>query len=298
VSALTGTDQPHPRAERGGALTEAYAGLARGEQQRISELIQALDQQSAADPDDGYAAFYAGVFRVWKIAEGELTLEALLGSLSNAQDMLTNLERGHALVPADFRITAFLGLAQVLVGGTLGDDVLLDRGMETFDLAVEQHAPYGRFLRAIAISLLPSDHKYFHFVLEDIAAGAIDCKFPSGQHGAAFQYPTDEEYRSRVCLNKSVVPHVWEGTFITYGDMATKAGWDAERVRALYRSAMTSPDYEDWAFRELLEQRIADTDKRVAAYADSDPFNDPVVWGGDGHICTGCHKDMASLVAR
>lgn len=291
-------DRVHPRAERGGALTEAYAGLARGEQERISELIAGIDAQAAANPDDRYAVFYAGVFRLWRLAEGELTLDALLGSLTNSEDMLRNLERAHALLPDDFRVTAFFGMAQVLVGGVMGDDDLLDEGILMLDHAVDQEPSYGHFLRAIGVSVLPANHERFHYVLDDMAAATVACKFPSGRDGAAYEYPTDDEVRSRVCLNMSVVPHVWEGMFLTYGDMALKAGLDAERARALYRSAKTSPDYDDWAYRDLLEQRITDADERFAALADDDPFNDPAVWAADGHVCTGCHEDVASLVAK
>jgi Putative transposase len=288
----------HPRAERGGALTDAYAGLARGEQQRISDLITAIDAQAASDPDDRYAVFYAGVFRLWRLAEGELTLEAVLGSLANAQDMLANLERAHELLPDDFRVTAFFGMAQVLVGGVMGDDELLDAGMATLEHAIEQEPPYGRYLRAMGLSVLPTDHEYFRHVLDDMAAGTLACKHPSGSDSVAYEYPTDGAPRSRVCLNESIVPHVWEGYFMSYGDMALKAGWDAERVRALYRSAKTSPDYEDWFYRDVLDQRIADADKGVAAFADEDPWNDPLIWTAGGTVCTGCHADVASIVAK
>jgi hypothetical protein len=72
--------------------------------------------------------------------------------------------------------------------------------------------------------------------------------------------------------------------------MVLKAGGDAERARALYRSAQTSPTYDSWPFASLLEERIATAEARRAQYADPNPLNDPPVWALDGHICRGCHQ--------
>ena len=76
-------------------------------------------------------------------------------------------------------------------------------------------------------------------------------------------------------------------------DPAAAAAWMREyfiRARAVYRSAMTSPTYDRWPFKNVLEQRLADADQNAAAYKDADPWNDPAVWAGAGKVCSGCHQ--------
>jgi hypothetical protein len=118
-----------------------------------------------------------------------------------------------------------------------------------------------------------------------------DCHVQVDANGT-YQYPTDKRTdRSRICANEGIVPHSWEGYFANFGDIALKSGLGAERARAIYRSAQTSPTYATWPFKEVLEKRIADADKAAAAYADADPLNNPTVWALDGNICLGCHQE-------
>jgi len=73
----------------------------------------------------------------------------------------------------------------------------------------------------------------------------------------------------RACWNSWIAPHNFEGFFLNMGDMLVKSG-DWQRARKLYQNARLSPDYAQWPFREVLEQRIRDAADNVVA------FNAPV----------------------
>lgn len=268
-------------AMRGDALTDAYAALTRGDKAAIPEVVTAIDRQSSSQPEDPYAVFYAGAFRLWQLAENL--------DLGSAQGVLDNLERAHELLPDDFRITGFYGLSQVIIGG-IGDAALLGAGLQTLEHGVGQQSTYGHFLRATAVSTLSSTHPAFKTALSDMEGVGPDCKVEIDTEGT-YHYPTDLTVsRPRVCTNDGIVPHAWEGYFASFGDIALKAGEPAERARALYRSAMTAPTYKDWPFKQLLEQRIEAAEANAAAYADANPLNDPGVWSLGGNICVGCHQ--------
>lgn len=267
-------------AARRDALTDAYAALTRGDRSSLPSIVAAIDAQSAANPDDRYAVFYAGVFRLWGLAEG--------GDITGAPGVIDNLERAHELLPDDFRVTGFYGMSQVMFG-SLTDPQALDTGLEVLALAVKQQSAYGHFLRATAVSGFPADDPNFKIALTDLLGFGQDCVMPDSE--GIYHYPTnDEPSRSRVCNDESIVPHVWEGYFLTAGDIALKTGWDATKASALYRSVQTSPHYETWPFKAVLEQRIADAEANAAAYADGNPLNDPATWVLSGNICVGCHQ--------
>jgi hypothetical protein len=276
-----GSDLVPANPARGDALSDAYAALTRGDRSNIGSVIAAIDQQSAAQPDNAYAVFYAGAFRLWGLSE--------LTDPTTAPGVLDNLERAHAMLPSDFRVTGFYGMSQVVVGG-LGDAQLQQDGLQTLAKAVEQESTYGHFLRATAVSTLDPSDPLFQMALSDMQAMGPDCKVQIDANGT-YHYPTDmQTVRSRICTNDGIVPHAWEGYFASFGDIALKSGMDAEHARAIYRSAQTAPTYGEWPFKQVLEQRIADAEQAAAAYADANPLNDPTVWALSGNICVGCHQ--------
>jgi hypothetical protein len=271
-----------PSTMRGDALTDAYAVLTRGDRTSVASVVAAIDAQMVANPDDKYAVFYAGAFRLWQLAE---TL-----NITAAPGVLDNLQRAHALLPDDFRVTGFYGVSQVLVG-TLSDPQGVDAGLQTLALGVQQHPTYNHFLRATALSFLSASDPAFPTALSDMQGFGPDCDLTIDSDGT-YHYPMNPVAgRTRVCTNDGIVPHLWEGYFITFGDIALKSGWDAKRARAIYRSAQTAPTYQAWPFKQELEQRIIDADMNAAAYADGNPLNDPTVWALSGSICVGCHQE-------
>jgi hypothetical protein len=231
--------------------------------------------------------------RLWKMAEGATEIGDLLQKPSLPDQIVSNLEQARALSPGDFRVPGFLGLAQVSVGRLSSDQTVIKKGLATLDEAIVQFPAYGHFLRAASTLGMAKDDPLFTQALNDLIALTKECEFDEGDAETAYVYPRGptEPPISRLCLDEGIVPHIWEGIFITFGDVALKAGWSAPRVQALYRSAQTAPAYARWPFAPQLVQRIAKTEENVRLYADANPLNDPGLWANEGHICTGCHQD-------
>ena len=81
---------------------------------------------------------------------------------------------------------------------------------------------------------------------------------------------------------------VFEGFFLHNGDLLAKAG-RPEAARTMYANARLAPSYEQWPFRDLLEERIASADERARAHASPDPDARPAVMVETAYSCTGCH---------
>ena len=126
--------------------------------------------------------------------------------------------------------------------------------------------------------------------ISDLAALTDACGYETDASGS-FQYLSGrQDYQHHVCNNEAIVPHVFEGVFITYGDYALKAGFAPDKVRAIYSSAKNSPTYADWPFAHELEKRLEQIEVRAGLYADQDPFNDPPLWTAGKWVCVGCHQ--------
>jgi tetratricopeptide (TPR) repeat protein len=291
VSSTSSADAGEESAQIG--LAAAYEGLTHGRVSEIDSVLSDLDRRLQQQPDDGYAHFYAAAFRLWKLSEDSNSLGGLLGALRLPDETIAHFERAQQLMPDDFRVPGFFGLTQLSIGTLTSDEASTQRGLRTLDRAIELYPAYGYFLRATATSGRAKDDPLFATTIGDMERMAEACLLQKGGEQVAYLYPdaTDSVPHPRVCSNAGIVPHVWEGTFISFGDIALKSGVAAARVRALYRTAQASPAYATWPFARMLEQRIQDVETNAALYADTNPFNDPPVWAASGHICVGCHQE-------
>ena len=276
---------------RTAVTAEAYAILSRGEIERVSEVLVDLDRAGELEPPDAYAVLYAGAFRLWKGVQGTVGLGDLLALPTVADQWLVQLTRAHDLLPDDFRVTGFLCNARLIVGTLRADDELFARGMATCETAIAQMPAYGYFLRATATAILPSDDPHFT-AFDDMLALMDACQYPLGDAEHRYQYPADASATplAGICLDEGIVPHVFEGIFLMFGDVTLKATGDVTLARALYRSAQTAPNYESWPFAKDLEERIEQASDRAARFHDADVLNDPL-WASK--ICVGCHQDGA-----
>jgi hypothetical protein len=284
-----GTSPPVPT--HSAVTTHAYAALTKGAIDQVSQELEALDAAAAKDPPDEYAVFYSGAFRLWKAAQATSTLTDVLALPGLADEWLSRLTRAHTLLPDDFRITGFLCNAQVIVSGLRSDKALLAQGLTTCDAVIAEFPPYGHFLKAAATSTYPASDPVFASAFDDMTALAKTCGYSGADATHAYSYPAHPEAETApgVCLDEGIVPHVFEGAFIVFGDLALRVKNDPELARKLYRSAQTAPHYATWPFAKDLEQRIQEADDRAARFNDTNPLNDPDSW--NTKICVGCHQD-------
>jgi hypothetical protein len=263
---------------RGGALTTAYSAMSRGDHSNLSAIIQGVDQQRDTNPDDPYGYFYAGVFRLWAAADTDGT--GLLAVPDVITGTLSNLATANERLPDDFRASGFYGMSQIVLGGDV------EGGLATLQKSIDLFPEYGHFLRGFATaSLASTDPTFLKYGPSDMEAITKDCMLETDASGA-WVYPKEghPKYGKRVCTNSGIVPHVWEGWFMTFGDLAVKAGWTAERASAAYRTAKSSPTYDQWPFKNELEQRISNL-------ADGNPANEVQFTVTGMHICSTCHKE-------
>jgi hypothetical protein len=96
----------------------------------------------------------------------------------------------------------------------------------------------------------------------------------------------------RACWNSWIAPHNFEGFFMNMGDMLVKAGeWQTAQI--IYADAKLSATYDQWKFRDVLEERIAAAQVNVTVFNESAPGADKSrqrMMIATPFACMACHQ--------
>ena len=125
----------------------------------------------------------------------------------------------------------------------------------------------------------------------------IDRTNPTAAIVLRAQATEQDPRRRRACWNSWIAPHNVEGFFLNMGDMLVKSGDWRTGVR-VYALAQGMDTYPRWAFRDVLEARIARAEQNVAAFrrpdADgperADESQGPRIMLRSRFACVACHQ--------
>lgn len=275
-------------------IVDTYQSLVAADHAALPRLIPSMDALFERNPDDGVVAFYSGIVHLWNLTRARQDPNRDLLSMAIESDTaIASFERAVVLRPTSEHAAAFLGAALLAVGDYIGNEVRIEEGRRVIDGAVPLHPAYVNGVRGIGFGALARSHPLFAEAEPALFAVVEACGYQgSGEFGLRFAYPEGAlPSPRRVCNDSGLVAHVWEGLFLTFGDVLVKQG-DAARARVVYENARSSPAYDRWILRDLLEERIAGADARAALYLDDDPANDPLTWMEEDQVCVGCHASI------
>jgi hypothetical protein len=266
----------------------AYTALVNGQSDKTPALLAAIDTMVQEDPENGRAALYSGFMGLWEMDQGQLSEAELLGT---ATTTVKRFAVARQLLPNDDRTSGILGLARVKVGKATANSDMVSQGMANLDDGIAVFPAYAHFLRAQATDAAPGNSADFADAISHMFAVLDACREVPDASGVYIYQVGPLDRGRRPCNDEGIVLHVFEGFFLHFGDYLLKAGWTADKVRPIYRSATTSPTFGHWPFASLLQERIDQADQRAALYADGDPTNDPTLFSTSGHECLGCHEN-------
>lgn len=243
----------------------------------------ALDQRAAATaglaaaarefPEEEEFALLSGLANLWRVAEpSPEEVDDMTGFIFAALNARSDLERAYELCPTDHRIPAWLGPILVNQGRSLMDDATVQEGLSILQKGIDHYPAFVLFSKLLVYADRPRDDPSFQAALDAITANIAACR------------PSDP-----ACSNHPHVAHNIEGAAVFMGDAFTKAG-DEVRARESYALVEDSPNVADWDYHELLQNRLDTMEQRAAAWADTDPDNDPIAAWTSNYQCSICHK--------
>ena len=260
----------------------------------------ALDAAAEADPSHGRLSFDRALAHTWHVAEwGRDPSQDPAALQAEVMSLLPLFQTAAENNPDDDRVGCFLGLQLIQAGRFIGDDSLVQQGVAVLDQAVAAWPEFNYFCVGLAYDQLPASDPDFALAVDaayatmDVCYGeAIDRDAPD--LGPYLDQVTDQGIK-RACWNDPIAPHNVEGFYLWMGDILVKQG-RVGAARVAYDNVKLAPEYPDWPYRSLLQERLsADLDAKAALYQDADPANDPPFAGNEANRgCAVCHASSAA----
>jgi tetratricopeptide (TPR) repeat protein len=259
------------------------------------QALAAVEAALAESPEDPLQNAHLGWLHIWHLSEAE-------GFGASPQEMSADLadakryfRRAVELDPAEARYLGFYGSTLVVDAAVRGDADESRRADATLERAVRMWPEFNLFTAGYLHSGDPYDSPQYATALQRMWRNVDVCigRTVSRKHPDIAPYLSRETTvgRKRACWNSAIAPHNLEGFFLNFGDMLVKQG-DVTVARAMYANARLSTTYSEWAYRDLLEQRIVDAAVNVAAFRDSARSQDGGVrlMGQSDISCMACHR--------
>jgi hypothetical protein len=266
----------------------------------IQPALEAATGAYLQNPNDAVSAAHVGWLHMWRVAEST-RLERRPASITDDIVLARKyFQKAVALAPDDARYRGFLASAMLAEAQIDRDATLRQQGADIMHQAVADWPAFNLFTAGYVASRQPASSDGFKQALEQQWQNVEVCGHMTlDRHGAnldrfaqAVPQATANGRDARACLNSAKVPHNEEGFFLNMGDMLTKSG-DWHTARKVYAAAKQSPDYAQWPYREVLEQRIRDAEANVSAFnaaPGSDTKAATPMMIGSTYACMACHQ--------
>lgn len=259
------------------AATKAFReALASGDRESRAAAIEQLDAAVTEHPEEAELALLLGLAQLWRVAEPLDSDQAVF--VQSALAAREHLARAYELCPTDHRIPAWLGPVLVNMGRALNNQETIDEGLAVLQKGIDNYPSFVLFSKVLVYANEPADSPDFQNAVDAVYANIDYC---SDADGGLINDPA--------CNNGPAVHHNLEGSTVFLGDVFAKAGRKSDAL-SFYKSAQQSEDYASWDWQDLLEGRIDTLDARVAAYATSDPADDPDAAWTSSYQCAICHS--------
>ena len=285
------------------ADTVFWRTLHAGQYDSIPRAMFLLKAAYLQNPRDPRTTAHVGFLHAWAAAE-----RARLASVPPTMtDQLilarTYFARAAALDPSDARVQGFHASFEMSDALAQRDSTAFAAGLARGRAAVAAWPEFNWF--TVGYTLSGRDHASPLFrealdmqwrTVDACSRTRVDRANPTAAVTLRAEVTEEDPKRRRACWNSWAAPHNVEGFLLNMGDMLVKSGdWRAGvRVYALARGMHS---YPRWAFRDVLEARIANAEANVAAFrrpqaAGPEPAgaDGPRIMLGSRFACVACHQ--------
>ena len=276
------------------ANAKFWDALHGGRYEELPGVLDALTGAYLENPRDAETAAHIGFSHIWFVSE-RVRLEQQSPTITD-HILLSRRYFAEAvrLVPADQRLRGFLAGLELAESAIHGDEKLARRGYFDLMAAIEGWPEFNLFTAGYVLSRQPyTDGKYadaleYQWRNLDVCFGEkVDRRSADFAKYMALETTTGPK---RACWNSWIAPHNFEGFFLNMGDMLVKQG-DPATARRVYANAKLSKTYQQWSFKSVLEDRIAQAEENGPLFRDpkrEDKTRTMMV--SSAFACSGCHQ--------
>jgi hypothetical protein len=267
-----------------------------GDYDGIPKALQAVKGAYLQTPGDAVTAAHVGFLHIWRLAESARQ-ETLSPSITDDAVLARKyFQEAVALHPGEARYQGFLASSMLAEASIHKDEKLTRQGYFTMLDAIDAWPEFNLFTGGYVMSPQPATSERFKQglawqwrTLDECSGTTVDRRNPAFDNYMALATQTGPK---RVCWNSWIAPHNFEGFFMNMGDMLVKSG-DWQTAQKIYANARLSPDYGQWKFKGVLEERIARAEANVAAFnvpGRGRGAGDAVIMNHSRFACMACHQ--------
>jgi len=280
------------------ADTVFWRTLHAGHYDSIPRAMLLLKAAYLQNPRDARTTAHIGFLHAWVSAERARLASVPPTIIDNLILARTYFARAAALDPTDARVQGFHASFEMSDAGVQRDSAAFALALARGRTAIAAWPEFNWF--TIGYTLSGRDHASPLFreavamqwqTVDACGRTSVDRTNPTAAVVLRAEATEQDPRRRRACWNSWIAPHNVEGFFLNMGDMLVKSG-DWRTGVQVYALARGMGSYPRWAFRDVLEARIAQAEQNVAA------FRRPEAAGADGprmmlgsrFACVACHQ--------
>ena len=273
-----------------------------GNYDSLDQVINLLNAAYLQNPGNLKIIDHLGFAHIWKFSESQRLEKTPPDILEDFILSRKFFEESHGLNADDPRILGFLGDTKMVEGNISGNQKLIVEGYFDGKESIHQWPEFNKFTLGYPLSQRDTGSSQFKEALEWQWESLDDCSCKKWDRNNLNYADLTRMIREsqdpkiqRACWNTWIAPHNYEGFFMNMGDMLVKSGnW--KKGIELYNAAKLSPNYSDWPYAQVLEERIQNAQKNRVEFnkpiVRSNPafHNQTVMMVASKIDCMGCHQ--------
>ena len=280
------------------ADTVFWRTLHAGAYDQIPRAMTLLKAAYLQNPRDPRTTAHVGFLHAWAAAE-RARLASVPPTITDELILArTYFARAAALDPADARVQGFHAVFEMSDANVQRDSAAFAAGLARGRAAIAAWPEFNWF--TVGYTLSGRDHASPLFreglamqwqTMDACSRAPVDRTNPTAAVVLRAEATEQDPRRRRACWNSWIAPHNVEGFFLNMGDMLVKSGDWRTGVR-VYALARGMRSYPRWAFRGVLEARIAHAEGNVAAFRrpEAAGADGPRIMLGSRFACVACHQ--------
>jgi tetratricopeptide (TPR) repeat protein len=269
----------------------------KGNLNNLDSIINKLDVAYKIDSTNVLTNAHLGFAHIWALSEWQRIPNVGSQIKEHAYLSYKHFSKAYELNPNDKRILGFLGDIQMAYGSISGSKKMQRKGYFKGLKSIKEWPEFNKFTIGVTFAGSNPNSKFFQkaldwqwTTLEDCFTSTIDKTNPNLKEFISKEIPAHNLGRDRACYNSWIAPHNIEGYFLHMGDMITKTG-DYTTAIKIYELAKSSPNYNTWTFKEILNNRIINAERNTKTFLDKTQKGiDNVIINNSGNLCMSCHK--------
>ena len=280
------------------ADTLFWRTLHSGQYDSVPRAMLLLKAAYLQNPRDPRTTAHVGFLHAWSAAE-RARLASIPPTITDHVVLArTFFARAAALDPSDPRVQGFHAVFEMSDANVQRDSTAVAAGLARGRAAIAAWPEFNWFTVGYTLSGLDHASPLFRegldmqwLTVDACSRTSIDRTNPTANLVLGAAATEQDPRRRRACWNSWIAPHNVEGFFLNMGDMLVKSGDWRTGVR-VYALARGMSSYPRWAFRDVLEARIARAEQNVAAFRrpGAEESDGPTIMLRSRFACVACHQ--------